>query len=196
MQVDGHAWERSPERSWTMCIMKILCINFKIFYTKINTFYSHFPAHFLEYPPTAYTQTSQRTPTVCLFHIFPPQLRLKSSSPHREPWQSRGIFVFADNTADTASSRNWAKQRSGEMEKTGTVEEPWAGQVPHRIRLHTGCSPRATPAGGGCANCSFGWSECTRVLLESRTLRGLLERHKLSGRLLNTSVQCDARNKH
>lgn len=77
------------------------------------------------------------------------------------------IFIFSDNTANTPSSRNWAKQRSWEMEKTCTVKESGAGQVPNRVRLHTRRSSGAAQTGGRCPGCSCRWREHSkRVLVE------------------------------
>lgn len=76
------------------------------------------------------------------------------------------MFVFSDNTANTASSGEWAKQGGREVEEAGPIEEPGAGQVPHGARLHAGRSAGAAPAGRGCARRpSGGWSKHGRVLV-------------------------------
>lgn len=61
------------------------------------------------------------------------------------------------------------------MEKTCTAEESGAGQVPNGVRLDLGRSPRAAPAGHGCAS-RPGRSERTRVLVETHMSCNLTER--------------------
>lgn len=75
------------------------------------------------------------------------------------------IFIFSDNTANTTSSRNWAKQGSWEMEKTRAVKESGAGQVPNGAGLHPRRSAGAAPAGGCAPRCSCRGRELSRVLV-------------------------------